>query len=87
MSKTPRRETKSLFQLETAARDALAGRGVLHVGTSTYGYGDAVIHFALDMAEAHAIAAAIPGFHLVTTYRTESGATARGYMTNAETAS
>lgn len=74
---------KSLFQLESAARDALAGRGALHVCTSTFGYGEAVIHSTLSPMAAHQIAATIPGFHLVDTYRTESGATSRGYMTGA----
>jgi hypothetical protein len=74
---------KSLFSLEVAARDALAGRGVLHVSTTTYGYGEAVIHFALAPLAAHEIAATIQGFRLIDTYRTESGATSRGYMTAA----
>lgn len=78
-------ETKSLFQLETAARDALAGRGVLHVCTSTFGYGDAVIHTAgLALLDAHDLARSIPGFHVVSTYRTEGGATSRGYMAGAK---
>lgn len=77
------KSVKSLFQLETAARDALAGRGVLHVSTSTYGYGEAVIHSTLSPMAAHQLAATIPGFHLIDTYRTESGSTSRGYMTGA----
>lgn len=75
---------KSLLQLETAARDALAGRGVLHVCTSTFGYGDAAIHTTgLAPLDAHKLAVSIPGFRVVSTYRTESGATSRGYMTGA----
>jgi hypothetical protein len=87
MSKTPRRETKTLWDLETAARRAIADRGVLHVSTCWLSYGEAVIHTAMSPMDAMLMAQTIPGFRPTMSYKTDRGATVNGYMTNEETES